>query len=178
MCVYTYNVHVYVNTCMYCVCILCICTYGYICVVCISCVCTYGCVCAVCICDMGTAFDYTPSSSPTQHATHMPTTAGEMFQRSHAVCVHRRTKRKIGEVCGKCPSVQLHLTYLSIKTQLPSCVPKFDPCCNDMWAQRYRALERFVQAARKVVVRLRCERHLRLLQGTLGNNKSGDQQGE
>eukprot|EP00731_Ephydatia_muelleri_P007799 Em0004g137a len=93
-----------------------------------------------------------------QHATHMPATTDEACQRTHTVCVHRRTRRKIDE----------H----------PSCVPNFDPCRNDMWAQRYRALERFVQAARKVLVRLRCERRLRQLQKALRDESDGVQTGK
>lgn len=34
-----------------------------------------------------------------QHATHMPATTDEACQRTHTVCVHRRTRRKIDEVC-------------------------------------------------------------------------------
>ena len=49
-------------------------------------------------------------------------------------------------------------------SQIPSYQPEFDPYSNDLWTRRHLAMQRFVQAARKVVIRLRCQARLKRLQ--------------
>ncbi|KAK2561244.1 Cilia- and flagella-associated protein 221 [Acropora cervicornis] len=62
------------------------------------------------------------------------------FDRSCVGCELRRIHRQAGEV--------------------PSHEPRFDILVNDEWSNRHMVLQKFVQAARKVIVRLRAKKHL------------------
>ena len=68
-------------------------------------------------------------------------------------CIRRRTRRKA--------------------RQHPDHNPLFDPYNNDAWSRRYTALQRFVQAARKVIVQLRSQERLKKLQALVSDIKAG-----
>ncbi|XP_029201287.2 LOW QUALITY PROTEIN: cilia- and flagella-associated protein 221-like [Acropora millepora] len=62
------------------------------------------------------------------------------FDRSCVGCELRRIHRQAGEV--------------------PSHEPRFDILVNDEWSNRHMVLQKFVQAGRKVIIRLRAKKHL------------------
>lgn len=51
--------------------------------------------------------------------------------------------------------------------------PLFDLQAENLWRQRYNAISRFVQAARKIVMRNRCERRLEKLRKLISDVKQG-----
>jgi hypothetical protein len=51
--------------------------------------------------------------------------------------------------------------------------PTFDLYSNNIFLQRHMALSRFVQAARKIVVRLRCQSRLEKLRPVVNGLKAG-----
>lgn len=94
----------------------------------------------------------------------------EEYLCSTTKCVHRRTRRKAREVrelhyfhstvaCTCLSSAFLHSPSSSYPQQ-PSHTPKFDSYSNDRWLRRHLVLQRFVQAGRRVIVQLRCQRRL------------------
>ncbi|XP_068715346.1 cilia- and flagella-associated protein 221-like isoform X1 [Montipora foliosa] len=65
------------------------------------------------------------------------------FDRSSVGCDLRRIHRQAGEVPGH--------------------QPRFDILVNDEWSKRHMVIQKFVQAGRKVIVRLRANKHLSFL---------------
>lgn len=51
--------------------------------------------------------------------------------------------------------------------QYPDHTPKFDPYINDDWQSRHLSIQRFVQAGRRVIIRLRCQERLQKLRSIL-----------
>ena len=77
----------------------------------------------------------------------------EEYHRRGTGCVRRRTRRRARE----------HSTH----------IPTFDPYNNDAWKRRFSSLQRFVQAARRVVVQVRCQERLSKLQRLTSQLKEG-----
>ena len=69
-------------------------------------------------------------------------------------------------------AVHILLNY-SFSMQHPQHTPKFDPYCNDMWMRRHLVLQRFVQAGRRVILRLSCQKKLERLQRLRGDLTAG-----
>ncbi|KAH9519003.1 hypothetical protein Btru_008882 [Bulinus truncatus] len=65
----------------------------------------------------------------------------EEFLRPNTISLYRRTFRDVETVADK--------------------IATFDSYSNDLWDARHAALDRFVQAARKVIIRNRCDKRLR-----------------
>lgn len=62
--------------------------------------------------------------------------------------------------------------------QLPSFEPKFDVYANSLWAKRQRALRRFQQAARKILIRCRVNLRLRSLRKVMQYIKTQKEDGQ
>lgn len=71
---------------------------------------------------------------PSQRRSHIAAFSKE-DKHAGTTCIRRRTRRRAREN--------------------PSRIPTFDPYNNDAWGRRYTSLQRFVQAARRVVMEIR-----------------------
>ena len=68
--------------------------------------------------------------------------------------------------------------YIYVRIQIPESIPTFDIQSNNLWDKRHRALKRFIQAARKVIIQNRCQQRLEKLNKILQEVKSGKEIGE